>query len=169
MKAITKITAALLLAAAMFSGCTKKGDTGAAGKDGKDGNANVTSETLTIGSGGWSWHANPNFRYASWTPYILTSNVITSGAIMVYQTDGTNYVALPITQNVGSSGIQEHDYFTYDVNGYFNVFIENSDGSDPNPSSSFTYKLVCIPQHMIKPNVNMKNYSEVKAAYQLKD
>src|ERR1700758_861184 len=122
MKTIKQIAAVLFIGAlTLTSACKKpekgdKGDTGATGATGATGNANVTSETLTIGSGGWSLNTTPtNFRYAQWTPSILTSTVITGGAVMVYQIiSGTNttYAALPVTQNI-AAGLQEHDYFVY--------------------------------------------------------
>ena len=37
------------------------------------------------------------------------------------------------------------------------------------PSTSMSIRLVIIPPAMIKPNVNVKNYAEVKAAYNLQD
>ena len=94
---------------------------------------------------------------------------MSGGAVMVYQTDGASYyVPLPITQNIGG-GVQEHDWFVYYPSGSLSIFIEYSDNSDPNPPTTFKYKLVCIPPAMKKPNVNMNSYADVKAAYNLKD
>lgn len=161
-----KTLIAIFAMALVFTNC-KKGDTGPAGQDGTNGNANVTSVTLTTSS--WAWNSSQKWRYATWNNVsILNTSVINDGVVMLYQLVGTNsYVQLPITQNQGAYA--EHDWFEYSPNT-ISVYIENSDLSDPNPSP-FTYKLVCIPKSakMANPNVNWKNYTEVKNALNLKD
>lgn len=149
-----------------FIGCKKEG---AAGKDGKDGNANVTSLTLTTSS--WTWDATNKWRYSVWTGVTaLSSEVCSGGAVMVYQNTTGGYVALPLTINI-SGTISEHDFFEYNTGNMY-IFIENSDLSDPIAQIPIPteYKLVCIPpagmiQH---PNVDLRNYNEVCRTFNLK-
>lgn len=161
LKTITVLTA---LSSLLFIGCKKveKGETGAPGKDG---NANVKSVTLSATS--WGWNSSQYWRYATWNNVtILDADVINGGAVMLYQSVGSNnYVQLPITQNMGA--YVEHDWFQYTTNT-ISVYIENSDLSDPNPPT-FSYKLVCIPKaaKIMHPNINLKNYNEVKEAFDL--
>lgn len=177
MKKTIKTTSMAFAALALTLGLTftscKKGDTGPkgdTGASGATGNANVTSITLNANSNSWSWDGTNNWRYAIWTGVNqLTSSVVNSGAVMLYQNSGNGYfAALPITANI-SATVQEHDFFIYSTNT-ISVFIENSDKSDPNPGS-LSYKLVCIPPAIIKsnPKLNLKNYNEVKQVLNLKD
>lgn len=146
----------------------KKAQDGAAGADG---NANVTSQTLTVST--WTWDATNLNRYANWTGSvsILTAPAVSTGAVMLYQIVGTQYVQLPITSRTTNS-ISENDLFTYSV-GSLNITIQNSDSSDPiaNIITPSNYKLVVIPQKSLDqhPNVNLKNYNEVKRTFNLKD
>jgi len=155
----------------VFVGCQKaqKGEAGTPGIDGKNGNANVTSITLNATS--WSWDATNYWRSATWSGISqLTANVVNNGAVMLYQNDGSgNFIALPLTGNITAT-VQEHDFFKYGVNT-IQVVIENSDLSDPNPPTSLSYKLVCIPQAIIKsnPNIDIRNYNEVKQVLNLQD
>jgi hypothetical protein len=181
MKKTIKTTSVAFAALALTLGLTftscKKGDTGPAGDKGATGNtgatgatgnANVTSITLNANS--WTWDGVEYWRSATWTGVSqLTSAVVNSGAVMLYQNDGNGYfAALPITANI-SATVQEHDFFIYSTNT-ISVFIENSDLSDPNPPP-FSYKLVCIPPAIIKsnPKLDLKNYNEVKQVLNLKD
>lgn len=148
----------------------KDGAPGAQGPAGTNGNANVTSQTLTATN--FNWDATYQYRYDSWSSIsILTSAVASTGSVMVYQSDGTgNYIALPISQSIGG-GISEHDYFVYSA-GTLSIVIENSNGSDPmgNILLPITYKLVCIPSRAMKqhPEVDINNYMQVEKAFDLK-
>jgi hypothetical protein len=158
--------------AIVFNGCKgKDGAPGAEGPKGADGNANVTSIVLTATN--FYWNGTYQYRYASWSSIsILTSAVASTGAVMLYQSDGAGaYIALPISQSIGGD-VSEHDYFTYSE-GKVSVVIENSDKSDPiaNISLPTTYKLVCIPSKAMiaHPNVDIKNYTQVKDVFNLKN
>lgn len=112
------------------------------------------------------------WRWDSWTGLsILSSDVASSGLVMLYQNVGGSYAPYPITVNVTGT-VQEHDWFTYST-GAVNVYIENSDLSGPNSQipSGVSFKLVCIPQHAMiaHPNLDLKNYAAVKKAFDLKD
>lgn len=160
------VMVAVMLLSIGFTSC-KKGDTG---EPGKDGNANVTS--MTLSSPSWAWDASNYWRKSIWTgASILTSDVASSGSVMLYQNTSGVYVALPLAVNYTGT-VQEHDWFTYST-GIVNVYVENSDLSDPIAQipSSVTYKLVCIPKSgmITHPGVDLRNYEQVKKAFDIKD
>lgn len=165
MKTTNKLIMGLLLVSITLLNSCKKGDDGI---DGKDGNANVTSVTLTATS--WAWDGVNYWRHADFSGVsILTSDVCSTGAVMVYFTDGSgNYIPLPISLNLTST-VQQHWFFAYLTNK-ISIFYENSNLSDPNPPPT-SFKLVCIPQKsmMANPNLDLKNYNEVKKVFNLKD
>lgn len=158
----------MILSIALLSSCAKDGDVGPAGKDG---NANVTSVTLTASS--WNWSTADYWRYNNWTGVsILTSEVCNTGAVMLYQTSGGVNIQLPITQTTSTGSTVEHDWYTYAVGGV-SIYVENADFSDPISQLPIptTYKLVCIPSKamLAHPEVDLKNYEQVKAVFNLKD
>lgn len=171
MKTKNVLLAVTMLLSIGFTSC-KKGDTGEPGKDGVDGNANVTYTKLTATSAAWAWSASDYWRYATWTGVsALTADAVDKGAVMLYQKVGTSYLAIPLTMNI-STGKVEHDFFMHDV-GTVMVFIENSDFSDPisqipNP---IEYKLVCIPQKALEahPEVDLMNFNSVRSTFKLKE
>lgn len=170
MKNTSKIIfAIMLITSVLFVGGCKKGDTGPAGKDGKNGSANVTTRTLPVSS----WTSTSSFYYTQLSFPELTSDNVNSAAVLVYWGTGNNtWVAVPYT-------------YVSSPNNYFMGFLATaglievrwtcnsviSIGSDPNAIFGATVQLkaVVIPPSMIKPNVNHHSYSEVKAAYSLKD
>lgn len=156
----------MLISVSLFNSC-KKGDTGAPGKDGTNGNANVSSVILNATT--WTWSATYLESYDTWTGVsILSSDVASSGAVMLYEGSGTTWMAVPYSYNLGG-GVTFHVYFDYGT-GWVTVHQANSDDSNPNPSAA-SYKLVCIPKRAMQlhPEVNIKNYAEVKEAFNLKD
>jgi len=156
-----KTLIAICAMAVAFTNC-KKGNTGPAGKDGTNGNANVTSVTLNANS--WTWDNASQFSYASFSNVsILTNDVVNGGSVMLYEGSSGAFTALPNTFLTLSTN------FSYAANSII-IFKSLSNGSNPSPSAE-QYKLVCIPKSakMANPNVNWNNYSEVKQALQLKD
>jgi hypothetical protein len=167
-KSLRVIATTFLTTSLIFIGACKKGDTGSPGKDG---NANVASHTFSTNS----WLNNSSRYYQDYTIPELTSDNINTASVEVYfSTTANNWVALPYTY-VSSP----NNYFmgfistinkvevTWDCNSTF------SSGSDPNNvfGTTVQIKIVVIPpaQRKAHPNVNHHNYTEVKAAYNLKD
>ncbi len=156
----------IAISAITFNGC-KKDDDSAYQPKGTYGNANVKSVTF---SGSLSWDATNYWRTGTWTNIsILTSSVVNTGSVMLYQSVGSgSWVALPITQALGGN-VVEDDWFQYSA-GQISVVIENSDLSDPTPPA-LTYKLVCIDaaaRHS-NPNLDLTDYKAVAKAFNLKD
>lgn len=163
-----KTLIAICLMAVTFTNC-KKGDTGPAGKDGTNGNANVQSVTLNANS--WTWDNTNQYSYVTFSNIsILTSEVVNDGAVMLYEGNSGAYTALPYTIGIGMPSNQTLiSRYTYAINSII-ITVELSDGLNPTPSPK-QYKLVCIPKSakMTNPNVNWENYSEVKQVLNLKD
>ena len=166
MKTKLKMTIAMLTVFLVFTNCKKevtgpKGDKGDQGEPGKS--LSIISNTFTVNS--WVWDNTSKMR----TDAIFTTisqDVLDNGAIMVYENFGGAWVALPETFVI-SPNVTYHVVFSCSPNA---IGLEKfmSDESDPG-SSSGIFKVVLIPPAMIKPNVNIRNYSEVNEAYSLKD
>lgn len=161
------IISVLFLAVIFISGCKKEGPPGPAGTNGTDGNANVTSLVLNTG-GGWSWDGANYWRVATWTGLSnLSTEVVNSGAVMLYYKSGSDYLAMPFALNITST-IQLHGNFDYTYN-VLRVYWELSDLADPNPGYT-EFKLICIPPASLigHNDLNLKNYNEVAKTFNLK-
>lgn len=167
-KTIARLAAILVISAlALTPGCKKaekgdkgdKGDTGAAGSNGV---ANIQTYTAYISN----WVPDGTDYTATVSVPIITSEVVSKGTIQVWIDasggSGASYEALP------------YAYYGFAMNYTFSVgqitlrFSELDGSQALNPGAGFI-KVVAIPPSMIKPNVNMRDYNEVKAAYNLKD
>lgn len=147
----------------LVNGCTKGKD----GAPGPAGNANISALNYTPT---WNSHSSPSFWYANLSVPALTMANINSASVQVYfSTTSGVWVAVPYTEVASTNyfmnflttaGIVE---ITWTYNGGL--------GSDPNTYYGTTVqaKVVVIPPAAMKPNVNMHNYKEVKAAYHLND
>jgi len=168
MKTRKLFVAAVLLLSIGITGCSKpeKGEKGETGPAGTNGNANVTSATLNAST--WTWDSSNQWSYATWSSVsILTSDAVNSGAVMVYEGSSGDWLACPYT--IGANPIIISTNFEYQVNT-MTVYKSSSDGQNLNPSTSIQYKLVCIPTRMMQqhPNIDLKNYKQVEAAFNLK-
>lgn len=165
----TKITTVGLcilmgVSALVFNGCKgKDGAPGAQGPAGVDGNANVVGSTSVVAS---NWTLNSGILYSTtltWTS--ITQVIVDKGVVMVYESDGSGgWQALPY------SFISEENTFGFDV-GFVNIYITQTDGSAPTNPGSRTYRLVTMTSRAMQthPNLDLKNYSQVKEAFNLKD
>lgn len=169
--------AGLAIAVGLTITSCKKGDTGPQGPagpqgpqgaTGNNGVSGIINTTLTAPANTWSWDNTSKTRDALFINVTaLSQSIINSGAIMLYEDFGSGtWVALPQTFVV-SANLTYHTTFFYSLNTVgISRFL--SDESDPGQSAG-VFRLVVIPQGMVKPNVNIKDYNAVKDAYNLKD
>ena len=147
-----------------FTGC-KKGDTGPAGTNGTNGNANVVSSTIT--SSNWSY-VSPSWEIAFSYPAI-TQTILDKGAVLVYLKTGTSYAQLPMTfyQSASYSTSLEVSNFL----GGVKIWWTDSDLTQPSNPGSWTFKIVVIAAsgRAANPNVNYNDYNAVKKAFNLQD
>ncbi len=173
-KTVIAVFAATILIA--LTGC-KKGDTGPAGKDGKDGNANViSSNTVTITNWNVDYQSTTDFTYSntlSWAT--ITQAVVDKGVVMAYMQNGTTeWVALPYS-DAGSTGGSYSLAFNYYVAlGTCKIEITGFDSGGAPAASSYNglvVRLVCIPASQLaaNPGKNWKNYSDLKKEFNLPD
>jgi len=153
---------------ATLNSCKKDDDSGYQPK-GNYGNTNLTTVQLTNAQ--WAWDASNLWSYSTWNNISsLTSDIVNNGSVMVYEDEGSgSWAALPFSFNLGG-GVSAHEFYTFS-SGTVIVYIAASDDSNLNPSNGGTYKLVCFSKaaKIAHPNVDYKNYSEVKKAFNLKD
>ncbi|MBK8875401.1 MAG: hypothetical protein IPN13_16385 [Bacteroidetes bacterium] len=164
------------IASISFTSC-EKGDTGAPGPQGPigpPGNVNVISKTVTVSSGDWISYSNPlggNMKGSQKAVPEITSSIVSTGAVMVYlrqsyNTGGYYYQALPFNRVVDSNNMRSY-HFSISTN-LLNLFIEETD-NNIGSLGSYTYKVVIIPANRMaeNPDVNLLNYDEVKASFNL--
>ena len=165
MKIIKLVTIGFLIAGATtFSNCEKVTVTGPAGEDGKDGNANVVSSSITSGS--WSF-VSPSWSQ-SFTYSAITQDILDNGAVLVYVASGVNYYQLPYTFYPTSSYSRTYNYVHY--LGGLKVYVTDSDLNTPEPGT-LKFKVVVIEAsgQIKNPNVDLNNYQAVKKAFNLTD
>jgi len=169
-KQITKALALCGLAVlAITTSCSKDGATGpqgpagtngTTGTNGTNGNANVTTTTFTITPSQWTT-GNGGWYNASFTAPTITDG--DKDAVMIYLwtsagTSTTQWYALPVSDLIATGDKLQFGETTNSLTlQYYGAA----------PANTWTFKQVVIPPAMKKPNVNMNNYAEVKAAYNL--
>ncbi len=153
----------IIISFSLISSC-KKGDTGPAGTNGTNGSANVQSITVTTNNLSWSLDATDNSFNSTVTVSAITSSVVSNGTVQVFIGDGTSteWGALPF-----SYGKIQYNY-SYKV-GQVILSVTMNDGTVPTNPGGQQYKIVVIPPAARNSNVNTHSYSELKAAYDLKD
>jgi hypothetical protein len=144
-----------------LSSC-KKGPEGPAGKDG---NSNVVSSSIT--SGNWTYD-EPSW-VQTFTYPAITSDILNSGAVLVYVQSASNYYQLPYTYYPSSVFSKTITYVHY--LGGLKVFVTDSDLTQPNNPGSLTFKVVVIASSDLirNPNVDLTDYKAVKSAFNIAD
>ncbi len=163
-----KSTLAFVFCAALIiNGCTK-GKDGISGPAGPAGNANVSALNFTPT---WISHTtSPIFWYTNLSVPALTLANINSAAVQVYfSTTRDVWFAVPFTEVASTNYYM--NFLTAPGDVEITWTYNGGLGSDPNTyySTAVQAKVVVIPLSATKPNVNLNNYSEVKAAYHLND
>jgi hypothetical protein len=168
MKTKAKLISLVFTLIVIISGCTKEGPEGPAGKDGingKDGNANVVSATITSSA----WVYNTPSWVISFSYPAITQDIINNGAVLVYIKVGNGYNQLPLTfyqsQNYSTS-IEVSTYV-----GGLTLLWTDSDLTQPINPGENTFKIVVISASGLNrnPNINFNNYLEVKHSFNLPD
>lgn len=162
MKSISIFAAFMLL---FIAGCKKDGPPG---KDGKDGNANVKSSTVTFST--WTWDSSTNYEYSDFTWSAITSSIVNDGAVLIYLSTANGWVPLPRTIYPTTS-YSESQRFLYNL-GTFKIIVQDSDLLPPSPAlTTWTIRVLAIESSGLKthPNTNWGSYEEVKHTFNLKD
>lgn len=168
MKRLKQFCLVLIIGAIAITidGCKKGKD----GEPGKDGSSNVTSYTYSIPS----WTNGPSFWYTDLNVPELTSSNINTASVQVYfGTVSNTWTAMPFTQYATIN------YWMNFVTTIGNIDVQwwyNGAGTGSSPVSYYSgltsqFKVVIIPPSMMvaNPDVNWKNYEEVKSRFNLKE
>jgi hypothetical protein len=168
-KSRNTIVALIVFSTTIFNGC-KKGEDGAPGKDGS---SNVTSYTYSISTWSYSspaWYKNLSF------PEITSANINTVSVQAYIYTATNTWTALPNTfYNSGGANYLmgfETTVGVIRINWIYNSSL--SAGDNPNTffgTSASQFKVVAIPPSIMiaNPNLNLKDYNQVKQILNLKD
>ncbi len=132
------------------------------GEQGPAGNANV------YGSGyynvNWLFDNNQNIYHTKIDVPQITQDIVDNGLVQVFVLYGNEWWALPDLNGVNST--------IYGIGlGYVSLINSNSDLTVPSYPSNSTFRVVVISSYYKKamPQVNWKNYKEVKIALNLND
>lgn len=159
-KSATVIAGLVIAIGLTFTSCKKaeKGDTGPAGANG---NANVVGSNIITVS---SWAAFSNVWEANISLSGITANVVDKGIVSVFIQYGPDWWALPDLNGKNST------QYGFGV-GFVKLLNSNSDGSTPGNPGTQTFRVVIVSpsNRLANPNVNWKNYAEVKKVLNLKD
>ncbi|WP_297509146.1 hypothetical protein [Flavobacterium sp.] len=162
MKTLFKKSIFLLLVFTFFS-CSEDGKDG---KDGVDGNANVIgTNTVTTSSSNWSSNTSGSFWYTTLSLPAITQSIIDKGVVSLFKSDSNGaWIAMPYT--IGNQSW----YYEFGV-GFINIYTTNTNlSSMPNPATQkFRVVVISASNRIANPNVNWKNYDEVKYALNLED
>jgi hypothetical protein len=164
--------------------CAKDGDDGATGPVGPQGatgntgtpgpGASVQTVVVsasdwvhigTVGQSGDGYQAVKSFS-------IITSDIVSNGAILVFSVTDTTASAIcyPVPHTEPYSTWTRHWTFIYSL-GSVTYKCQDSDFTTINPGGPGYLRVVTIPgsARPAHPIVDITNYSEVKAAYNLQD
>ena len=143
----------------------KKDDDSAYQLKGNYGNANIYSSQYTV-----TWTINAPAYYCDISDYNITQAVLDYGSVQVYMSTGTDgWIALPYTIPISSSYSTTYIFAHY--LGSVRVVKSDTDYTQTGNPGTTTFKIVCISASGRKanPNVNLRNYEEVKKAFNLVD
>lgn len=165
---MTKIkkTALSLLCLALFSfyiiGCKGvAGPTGPQGIQGNQGNANVHSKTYTV----TSWDGvGTSFAFKDIANSDITQEIIDNGAILVYEGNTGLWNAMPYANQ------NDEWRFLIGLNN-FRVILLHANGTTVSNPGTRNFKVVIISGDALisNPNINWKDYEEVKAKLNLQE
>ena len=161
----TLISGMFALTVLMFGACSKPKD-GAPGAQGPQGNANVQSSTFTVTS--WGYTA-PDY-HVDLAVSSITQDIINSGAVLVYQTDGSINVQLPYTFYPNAN--YSETWTPAITLGNVKIIVEDSDQTQPNnPGAGVMFKVVVMASRSMlhNPHIDFKNFASVEKAFNLKD
>jgi len=159
--------AIIIAISTIINGC-KKGDTGPAGTNGTNGNANVSSTNFTI----TSWSSDSIIWFTDLLVPALSSGVDTGDAIEVFFSADPPWFwsALPYTQIDTNNYFMQFDLIIGEI---VVKWFNKSNGHPINPNSYYhtnlQFKVVVIPPAMKRNDINLYNWTELKNAYNLKD
>lgn len=174
MKKLMSIIWGLILLGSLttWNSC-KKDDNNEYQPKGNYGNANVTSQTFTVAT----WSATSSMFYTHLNVSNLTADVQNKGAVMAYFSinDGTNWNALPCTF-YSSSNHYTMSFLT--AINLVEVRWTNANGiaytgNDPNTMYGAICKIKIVliepAAWLAHPDVDLKNFEEVKSTFNLAD
>lgn len=111
------------------------------------------------------WIGDANGYTASITSNILTQEILSSGIVMCYIKEGSDYLAMPITRSFGA--YISHWGFSHSVNS-ITFWNYDDDGATLEPGTQ-TFKIAVFSQAglIAHPDVDIMDYESVKKEFNL--
>jgi hypothetical protein len=167
----------LFLVVALFAmSCSKDGAVGPAGPagangingiNGTNGNANVIgTNTVSVPSSSWTSSGGNTVWTTTLTASAITQTIVDRGMVSVFFQSGSGWIALPY------SNPQNHYFTVYGFAlGSVQISITTESGYVLTSPGSNVFRIVVIsPSNKIaNPNIDWKDYNQVKEALHLRD
>jgi hypothetical protein len=161
-KTAKTIAALFVTCSLFFTSCTKDGPAGPQGPAGTNGNANVQTYTVAVSPNQWTADAQ-----SGWVTSFTTSFDPTKGAVSIFESADNNYwQALPFVASTASQVNVNYGFTSSTLQINFDPPVGVP--SVAQPTITWYYKIVVIPPARVLPHVNMHNWAELSAAYNLK-
>lgn len=161
----TIIFGMFVLTVLTFGACTKAKD-GVPGAQGPAGNANVQNYSITVTPSQWTF----DNTYQHWY-YRYYTSMNSESAVLGYVMSGSGKQAIPYYQHDPSSFQFDMATYLFGTPPYIEFQYSNFTSLTTKPSYDTYFYIVSMPPAMIvsHPNVDFKNYVEVKKTFNLKD
>lgn len=169
---MTTVLAGLVLTLGLTVSSCKKAEQGPKGEDGKNGNANVKTKIYTVTPGQWNGNSTTAYQVTVNVPEI--SNAETEAVIIYYSDAASGNSWYPLATEYSTSGsgasLSVFQFVGSIKTGRLDLsWVDYYSSAYHAPSGTLYFKIVVIPPAKVISSVDTKNYSQVKAAYNLKD
>lgn len=154
----------VLLAVTLFTAC-KKDEYQEKGDYVESGESVTQTSDITIES--WEWTYDDLYERHYVKHYV---DFGPDDMVMMYVFSGSGKQAMPYYNCVSSGAwCDQYDFATVFYDGYIEIQYTNFNSIEDGPTDDKYFDLVIIPSTLIKenPNVDFKNYEEVKQTFDL--
>jgi hypothetical protein len=153
----------------MFTSCTKDGPAGPQGPAGTNGAANVSVNNVVATPSNWTADGNGGWYNIVTNNSFSTSNDLTKCSVSLFlSNDNSNWQALPFVGYITGQADVNYTYNSTTITVFYDA--QTGVASIAQPTSNTYFKAVIIPPaaRLANPNVNLHNWAELSAAYNLK-
>ncbi len=161
MRTIKLLAFVFLIGVVSITSCTKEGETGPAGPKGENGNANVISKEYTI----TNWVKNGDYYQGEINCPAITQEILDKGAVVCYvKSADSSYFSIPITMIINGQVVSISSSIKKEW-----LIIRVAATAPLSTPEDLTFKVVIINGNQARIKVNLNDYEEVKAYYNLRE
>ena len=143
-----------------LTSCTKEGPQGPQGPQGPPGVVNVEDISFTVNPRDWQTASSTDLFVQVSVPDI-TQDIVDNGMVVVYLENNGFEVALPSTSYSGNFSYTFQPSY---IAGELDIdLVANQNIATPTTSYDFKIVIVSAQVRLANPNINWRDYNEVKA------